>query len=175
MSKKCCFTGYRPSKLPYLKDEQSEEYQKLYRLLTEAVREAAEAGYDYFISGFAQGIDLMAAEIVIALRRDGWEIELEAALPAPNQTNGWDDFDRGIYYMLLDRADRRICLDRKMTRYSALKRNEYMIQEADLVIAVFDGRKGGTAHTVGLARKKKRKLWLIDPNDFTITKEEGLF
>ena len=175
MSKKCCFTGYRPSKLPYLKDEQSEEYRKLYRLLTETIREAIESGYDHFISGFAQGIDLIAAEIVIAFRRDGWEIELEAALPAADQTNGWEDFDRGIYYMLLDQADKRVCLDRKMTRYSALKRNEYMIREADLVIAVFDGKKGGTSHTVGLARKKKRGIWLIDPNQFTVTKEEGLF
>ena len=49
------------------------------------------------------------------------------------------------------------------------------VQHADLVIAVFDGKKGGTAYTVNYARKKNRDLWIIDPQDRSVTKEEGLF
>ena len=175
MGKKCCFTGYRPQKLAYLKEETGREYQKLYAALTEQIKEALGRGYDYFISGFAEGVDLMAAEIVIALKRDGYEISLEAAMPAMNQTDGWEDLSRGIYYMLLDQADRRVCEDRTMTRYSCLRRDEYMVDQSDLVIAVFDGKKGGTDYTVNYARKKKRDLWIIDPVRFTVSKEEGLF
>lgn len=175
MGKKCCFTGYRPQKLPYLKDQFSEGYQNLYLTLMECVKGAVDLGYDYFISGFAEGVDLMAAEVVLALKREGYDIKLEAALPAMNQTDGWDDLSRGIYYMRLDQADRRVCVDRVMDQYSCLRRDEYMVKESDLVIAVFDGQKGGTAYTVGYARKKKRNLWIIDPADFGITKEEGLF
>lgn len=50
-----------------------------------------------------------------------------------------------------------------------------MVKESDLVIAVFNGQKGGTAYTVNYARKKKRNLWIIDPINFEITREEGLF
>lgn len=175
MGKKCCFTGYRPQKLPFLRQETGREYQKLYAVLTEEIRGAIDRGYDYFISGFAEGVDLMAAEIVIALKRDGYDIALEAAMPAMNQTEGWDDFSRGVYYMLLDQADRRVCLDKTMTKYSCLRRDEYMVEQSDLVIAVFDGKKGGTAYTVNYARKKNRDLWIIDPEDFSVSKEEGLF
>lgn len=175
MQKKCCFTGYRPCKLEYLQNENSPSYKKLYETLQNTVISATEEGYNYFISGFAEGIDLMAAEIVLNLKREGYDISLEAALPAMNQANLLDDYTKGIYYMLLDRADRRVCLDKAMTKYSCLKRNDYMIDESDLVIAVFDGQKGGTAYTVNRARKKKRNLWMIDPQDFSVKKEEGLF
>ncbi len=175
MGKTCCFTGYRPEKLAFLEEENSESYRRLYALLTELIREAVDSGCDYFISGFAKGVDLMAAEIVIGLKREGLAVSLEAALPAMNQTEGWDDFSRGVYYTLLDAADKRVCVDTKMTRYSALRRNEYMVRKADLVIAVFDGKKGGTSHTVRLAEEKKRDLWIVDPNDFSVTRQDSLF
>ena len=175
MGKKCCFTGYRPQKLAYLREETGREYRELYDVLTEQIKAAVDRGYDYFISGFAEGVDLMAAEIVIALKRDGYEISLEAAMPAMNQTEGWEDLSRGIYYMLLDQADRRVCVDKTMNKYSCLRRDEYMVDQSDLVIAVFDGKKGGTAYTVNYARKKNRDLWIIDPQDRSVTKEAGLF
>lgn len=175
MGKKCCFTGYRPSKLPYLKEPFSEEYQRLYLTLTECVKAAVKLGYDYFISGFAEGIDMMAAEIVLGLKREGYDIKLEAAIPAMNQTDGWDDLSRGIYFMLYDQADRRVCVDKVLNNYSFLRRDEYMVKESDLVIAVYDGKKGGTSYTVNYARKKNRDLWIIDPKDFGIRREEGLF
>ena len=175
MGKKCCFTGYRPNKLPYLKDSFGEEYHQLCLTLKECVKAAYQQGYDYFISGFAEGVDLMAAQVVIDLKREGYDIKLEAALPAMNQTDGWDDLTRGIYYMLYDMADRRVCLDQMMTRYSFLRRDEYMVNESDMVIAVFDGKKGGTSYTVNYARKKNRDLWIIDPMTFSVEKEEGLF
>lgn len=175
MGKKCCFTGYRPQKLAYLKEETSKEYQRLYRLLTKLIRAAIDEGYDYFISGFAEGVDLMAAEIVLQLKNDGFDITLEAALPAMNQTEYWDDYQKGVYYVLLDKADYRTCVEQKMTKYSCLKRDAYMVDQSDLVIAVFDGQKGGTAYTLKCAKEKQRNLWIIDPLQYTVSKEEGLF
>lgn len=175
MGKKCCFTGYRPQKLPYLKNSFCKEYQRLSLTLTECIRAAITLGYDYFISGFAEGVDLMAAEAVLELKQEGYEIKLEAAIPSPRQTEGWDELSRGIYSMLLNQADRHICTSKADDAYSCLRRDEYMVKESDLVIAVFDGQKGGTAYTIDYARKKKRNLWIIDPITLEITKEEGLF
>jgi len=175
MGKKCCFTGYRPQKLTYLHEETGAEYQRLYRLLTKLIKAAVEEGYDYFISGFAEGVDLIAAKIVLSLKNDGFDIELEAALPGMNQAMYWTPEQKNVYYRLLDQADHRSCPDQKMTRYSCLKRDEYMVDQADLVIAVFDGKKGGTAYTLRYARDKKRNLWIVDPLQYTVGKEEGLF
>lgn len=175
MGRTCCFTGYRPAKLTYLNKKESVEYRRLYEVLTLLIRDAVAGGYDHFISGMAQGIDMMAAEILLRLKAEGKNLILEAALPGMNQTYGWDRGARREYDALLDRADVCHCVAGETTRYSCLKRNDYMIAKADLVIAVFDGKSGGTAYTVKQARKKNRDLWIIDPTTFDVTREEGLF
>mgnify|MGYP004551281573 FL=1 len=175
MGRTCCFTGYRPAKLTYLHRKESGEYRRLYEVLTSLIREAVAGGYDHFISGMAQGIDLMAAKILLELKAEGVNLTFEAALPGMNQTHGWSADACREYYALLDQADARHCVAGETTRYSCLKRNDYMIAKSDLVIAVFDGKKGGTAYTVKQARKKNRDLWLIDPVTFEVTREEGLF
>ena len=55
--KTCCITGHRdipPDKLSYVEEE-----------LRKAVKEAIEDGFTLFISGFAEGVDLLFASIVI--------------------------------------------------------------------------------------------------------------
>jgi uncharacterized phage-like protein YoqJ len=43
------------------------------------------------------------------------------------------------------------------------KRNEWMIDHANVVVAVWDGTSGGTANAVKYAKKIKRPVWRIDP------------
>ncbi len=43
------------------------------------------------------------------------------------------------------------------------KRNEYMVDNADFVIAVWDGTSGGTANCVKYALKKEVPVWRINP------------
>jgi uncharacterized phage-like protein YoqJ len=43
------------------------------------------------------------------------------------------------------------------------KRNEWMVDHADAVIAVWDGSPSGTANCIGYARKKRRPILVIDP------------
>lgn len=43
------------------------------------------------------------------------------------------------------------------------KRNEYMVDNADMLIAVWDGSSGGTANCVKYALKKEVPIWRIDP------------
>lgn len=170
MLKKCCFTGYRPEKLPYLRDEKSADYQKLQQLLAAAVSDAIEDGYNYFISGFARGIDLMAAEIVVS--RSDPSIILEAAIPCLNQTRGWRQSDVELYRELLSQAKYKCYLDKVGNRASYLKRNRYMVEKSQRIIAVYDGQSGGTAHTLNYARKLQREIVLINPVAFTVTRPE---
>ena len=139
------------------------------------IKGAVEAGYTYFISGFAEGVDLMAAEIVTNLKRDGFPLQLEAAIPGKNQADSWNDRSKCLYALLIEGCDRVVAADETINKYSFLKRDRYMVDESDLVIAVYDGKKGGTGYTVGYARDKKRSLWILDPYECTFTREEGLF
>ena len=71
--KKCCVTGHR--EIP----EEKRNY--IIQELREEIKNALRDGYNCFISGFAQGVDLLVADIVAELKRSNPDIILEAALP----------------------------------------------------------------------------------------------
>lgn len=43
------------------------------------------------------------------------------------------------------------------------KRNEWMIDNSDAIIAVWDGTPSGTANTIEYARKQGKPVLVIDP------------
>jgi uncharacterized phage-like protein YoqJ len=45
------------------------------------------------------------------------------------------------------------------------KRNEYMVDNSDIVIAVWDGSKGGTYNCVKYAEKLGKKIIVINPKE----------
>ena len=66
---RCCFTGHRPEKLGMPETEVVESLKK-------EIRTAIADGFQTFISGMARGVDLWAAEIVLALR-EIWQKKLK--------------------------------------------------------------------------------------------------
>ena len=43
------------------------------------------------------------------------------------------------------------------------QRNRFMVENSSLVIAVYDGKAGGTRNTVALAKDMGRDVWLVSP------------
>ena len=71
----CCVTGHRAipdDKVPFVRGQ-----------LKAAVIDAITQGYTHFISGFAQGVDLMFAEIIV---------ELKASFPMLRKPSGITSF-----------------------------------------------------------------------------------
>ena len=64
MGKVFC-TGHRPSKVLCLNNQSSDEYISILETMGYKLQTYLDEGYDHFISGMAQGIDLIFAEIFI--------------------------------------------------------------------------------------------------------------
>ena len=77
----CCFTGPRPKRLPCFGDPAAPEMKKLRSLLRDAILSAYRDGYRFFMSGMAEGFDLMAAEEVLSLKEELRDIALIAVFP----------------------------------------------------------------------------------------------
>ena len=60
----CCFSGYRPEKMPFRTND-PDAVQALEAALDRAVEHAVSQGYHTFLSGMAAGFDIWAAEAVI--------------------------------------------------------------------------------------------------------------
>lgn len=121
--------------------------------LTSAISEAYDHGIRNFISGFALGIDLMAAQLVQSLKCNLPGISLTAAIPFEGQAERYNIYDKRVYRRLLELSDKVIVLSDCYYPRCFLDRDEFMVENASYLIAYYDGReKGGTYYTVKKAR-----------------------
>lgn len=123
--------------------------------LTSAISEAYDHGIRNFISGFALGIDLMAAQLVQSLKCNLPGISLTAAIPFEGQAERYNIYDKRVYGRLLELADKVIVLSDCYYPRCFLDRDEFMVENVSYLIAYYDGReKGGTYYTVKKARAR---------------------
>ncbi len=117
----------------------------------------------HLISGVALGADTYAANIVLNLKAQYPGITLKCAIPCETQAVKFNERDRDIYYDLLAKCDKETLLQQNYTSDCMQKRNEYMVDNSDYVIAVWNGKPSGTGNTVKYAKKKNKVVLLVDP------------
>lgn len=160
----CCFTGHRPEKLPWGKNETDIRCVLLKEKLRDALEAAFAEGKRHFICGMARGCDLYFAEAVIALREAEPDVTLEAAIPFAGQSAAWSAQQRQRWERLVAASDQRTILQEGYTPDCMHRRNRYMVEKSSLVIAVYDGSDGGTRRTLEYAIREKVPFVDIDPN-----------
>ena len=148
---KCAFTGHRVQKLGLNRENGG---NLLRQKLRDAVLAVYESGIRHFICGMAQGCDMYFAETVLALKAVHPDIVLEAAVPFPGQADRWSEPLRRHYEYLLSRCDLRTVLQREFTPSCMMRRNRYMVDRADVLIAVYNGSPGGTRNTLLYAMRR---------------------
>ena len=119
----------------------------------------------------ALGIDTYAAEIVLDLKSQFPFITLECALPCETQAAKWSERYRNRYFGIVAQCDKETLLQTHYTPDCMQKRNRYMVERADLVLAVWDGSPSGTGMTVTYAHSLGKAVWTLDPNTFSVAVE----
>lgn len=151
----CCFTGHRPTKLPWGFDESDERCIALKKRILDAVETACEEGYTHFICGMAMGCDLYFAEAVLTAKERFPSLTLEAAIPCLTQTDAWPAEQKERYASILAACDYETVVQEQYSRDCMQRRNRYMVDHAAMLISVHDGLPGGTRSTVLYAMRRK--------------------
>lgn len=149
-------TGHRPDKLGGY-DEQN-PLRTWVRAQIHAALEDLKP--EKAISGMALGVDSDFAEACVALG-----IPFIAAVPFQGQESRWPQASQERYKKLLARAAEVVYVS--PPGYATWKfhaRNQYMVDNCNLLLAVFDGSVGGTSSTVCYASSRGCPIRLIDPN-----------
>lgn len=141
-----CFTGHRPEKLTRIEKD-------IVRDLEKEIRQAIADGLSVFITGMARGVDIWAAQIVLSLRNSGYDIKLICACPYDGFESGWSKDWQKQYKEILAAADFVKYVCEGYSRSCFHIRNEWMVNHAARVIAVFNGEKSGTKNTIDYAAK----------------------
>lgn len=147
----CCFTGHRPEKLPWGDNESSPDCAALKDRLARTLEGLYRRGFRHFISGMAQGCDLYFAEAALSLRERHPDTVIEAAIPCPSQTKGWEEEVRARYQAILDRCDLETMVQQHYSQGCMLRRNRYMVDRSALLLAIYNGSGGGTRYTINYA------------------------
>ena len=170
--KTCAFTGHRPQKLPFGFNEADERCTALKKLLRTKIIEYIETEHvTHFISGMALGTDMYAAEIVLGLKASYPGITLESAIPCESQAAKWSEALRDRYFDIASKCDKETLIQTHYSPDCMDKRNRYMVDHADVLIAVWDGSPSGTGKTVRYAHQQGKSVTVIDPVSLDVTQE----
>lgn len=123
------------------------------RKLKKEIEKMILRGVKIFYNGMAMGFDLIAAETVLALKKKYPEIRLIACIPCYEQEKYYSDRDKKRYAKAFASADERVFVSENYHRGCMLKRNRYMAERADVMLAYCKKEAGGTAYTVKYFRK----------------------
>jgi len=153
--KGCAFSGHRFIPHSHL--------LRLRALVARAVRYAYSEGYRDFYNGGAMGFDLLAAEVVLEMKRDLPDIRLCMLLPCMNQDCKWAEADRKQYERVVNSADEVVCLSPAYYKGCMQVRNRELVARSDMLIAYLGQEQGGTAQTVRLARDSGLTVYNLFP------------
>ena len=162
--KRCCFTGYRPSKFPFELSGGNGDYDEFLSALESTIFSLYEKGCSVFYTGMAMGFDIIAAETVVKLKRCGnSKISLICAVPFKGQGNAYPDDWKERYNNIIKSSDETVVLSQTYYGGCYFKRNHFMVDNCDYVLTWYDGKRGGTMETLNYAAKKGREIINIYP------------
>ena len=117
-----------------------------------------------------KSVDMYAAEIVLALKEKYPQITLECAIPYERQAAYWSEPLRNRYFSIAERCDQETMLQRQYTPDCLRKRNQYMVDHADIVLAVCNMRlHSGSKQTVLMALRRLKPIWLVFPDTLELS------
>ena len=150
----CCFSGYRPEKMPFSADSAAvvDIPAVLREPLLRAALTAYHSGYTCFLSGMSRGFDLWAAQTVLHLRQR-LPVQLYAIQPFPEQAAGWAEDWQHVHAEVKAAADACYTVSPAYEPQCFYLRNQFLVDASSHLICYYDGQTGGTKYTLACARK----------------------
>ena len=152
-----CFSGYRPEKFSFPLDKNNVQFLRLQVNIKEAIYKVLELGYTHFLCGMAKGFDLLCADVLLNIQaQEKHNINLTAVLPFDG--HGFSGKWGQLHKTVKDYADQIVITSPEYSSACFYFRNRYMIDNSNFLICYWDGKEGGTAHTVQLAKDSQLEI-----------------
>lgn len=114
------------------------------------------------------GVGQFAAEIILDLKKQYPGITLECVISSEKQVEYWLVAQRERYFTIVEQCDAEILLQHHYTKDCKRKRMEYMVNQSDYILAVWNGRPGDTRNLLSLAHSKGKPVVVIGPDTLEV-------
>ena len=160
MLQTCAITGHRPARFKWKYDENNNGCKRLKKRMRDQFVLLYEQGVRQFWVGGALGVDMWAGEILLRLKEQPEYSEIKL-------------MSKKRLAFLIRHSEKTVVVGEKgqALEVNYRQRNEYMVDHADCLLAVYDNDRSirsGTGMTVKYAKEKKLKLVLIHPDTATV-------
>lgn len=122
--------------------DKGEVEQWLFKITGDLIQKGAKT---FYLGGYGS-FDNLAKSVLLKHKRGYPNLEIVLVVPYINHTMLTDGYDGTLYPPL----------ERVPPRFAIVKRNEWMVQQADIVIAYVTHGYGGAATTLKYANRKKK-------------------
>lgn len=172
----CAITGPRPTRFKFGYKENMTGCKRLKKRLRDQFALLYQEGVRRFYVGGALGVDMWAGEILLRLKEqpEYGELNLQLVLPCEGHDWKWDERSKKRMAFLRSHCTATMIVSDGMSPEDYRERNEYMVDRADVLVAVYDNDRSirsGTGMTVNYARKKKLSIILIHPDNAVVSRE----
>ena len=173
----CAITGHRPTRFKFGYKENYTDCKRLKKRLRDQFALLYQQGVRWFWVGGALGVDMWAGEILLRMKEqpEYQDIDLFLALPFEGHDAGWDERSKQRMDFLRDHCTGVIVtgVEGQSAAQNYRQRNELMVENADVLVAVYDDDRAirsGTGMTVNYARRKGLPVILIHPDTGVVTR-----
>jgi len=174
MIKTCAITGHRPTRFKFKYKENYAGCKRLKKRLHDQFTLLYEQGVRRFLVGGSLGVDMWSGEILLDLQKqpEYSDIELVIVLPYPGHDARWDERSKQRMAFLLKHCAEHQTIGTDASPESFDKRNRYLVDHADYLVAVYDNDRtvrSRTGHTVRYAEERGKQITLIHPDTGSVT------
>ena len=120
-------------------------------------------------TGMAIGGDMVFAHAVLTLQDWGVPIKLHAAIPCDNHPIRWPKYVQDEYKRILNKCASKVYVCKgPYAGWKMQRRNEYIVDHIDHLLAVCDGSPSGTQNCIDYAAKKNVPTTILTPIEVAV-------
>lgn len=161
MQKTVAFSGHRTNRIAKFTTDRQRLFIEVAHNTWAGIEEfCIKKGYHTFLSGMADGFDIIAAEEVLRLKKDYPYIRLKCVIPFKGQADRHPEADKQRYNNILAQADEVVTLSDNYFEGCFLLRNDYLLDNSAFLMVYYDAIApvGGTYYTLKKAVEQKMKF-----------------
>ena len=155
MNKACCFSGHRDlpeDKLPVVRSR-----------IKQGILNFIDNGGKFFACGGAIGFDMLAAEEVLAVKKNHPQIQLILILPFPDYTSKWPEAEKRRLETIMEQSIYKYT-GKEYHKGIYFARDRELVNGSDTCICYLSKKEhSGTRYTVNYALDKG--LWITNIAD----------